>query len=115
MKVFTAATSLMAILATKSVSGFTVAGGKRAFTRTALASQTIPVIGEEDIMSQKKHGTSEAPVQKNLRWGCDWETADRICNFNRYVLNGALVVDDTTVASQMNGGGNFFWSVSLQG
>jgi hypothetical protein len=23
-------------------------------------------------------------VQKNLRWGCDFETADRICNFNRH-------------------------------
>jgi hypothetical protein len=21
---------------------------------------------------------------KNLRWNCEWETADRICNFNRH-------------------------------
>ena len=34
-------------------------------------------------MKQKEHGTSNTPVQKNLRWGCDTETADRICNFNR--------------------------------
>lgn len=41
-----------------------------------------PVLGDESIMCKKKHGTSDTPVQKNLRWGCDWDTADRICNFN---------------------------------
>jgi len=35
-------------------------------------------------MSQKEHGTSSSPVQKDLRWGCDYATADRICNFNRH-------------------------------
>merc|ERR1712154_438622 len=42
------------------------------------------VMGDESIMSPKAHGTSEVPVQKNLRWGCDNKTADRICNFNRH-------------------------------
>jgi len=42
------------------------------------------VMGEESIMSQKAHGTSETPVQKDLRWNCDYDTADRICNFNRH-------------------------------
>ena len=28
--------------------------------------------------------SSTVPVQENLRWGCDRETADRICNFNRH-------------------------------
>jgi hypothetical protein len=41
-------------------------------------------MAEEEVMSQKGHGTSEKPVQKNLRWNCDFETADRICNFNRH-------------------------------
>jgi hypothetical protein len=41
------------------------------------------VPGTEDIMSIKAHGTSETPVQTPLRWGCDEEAADRICNFNR--------------------------------
>jgi hypothetical protein len=36
------------------------------------------------FQSRKAHGTSETPVMKNLRWNCDWETADRICNFNRH-------------------------------
>merc|ERR1719389_1232139 len=42
------------------------------------------VMGDEEIMSQKAHGTSDVPVQENLRWNCDRETADRICNFNRH-------------------------------
>lgn len=41
------------------------------------------VIGDESLMSQKAHGTSAVPVQKNLRWACDVNVADRICNFNR--------------------------------
>ena len=43
-----------------------------------------PIVGDESLMSAKKHGTSNVPVQENLRWGCDKETADRICNFNRH-------------------------------
>ena len=42
------------------------------------------VMGEEKIMSKKAHGTSAVPVQDNLRWGCDKDTADRICNYNRH-------------------------------
>ena len=44
----------------------------------------LPVLADEEVMSPKAHGTSEKPVQKNLRWSCDYETADRICNFNRH-------------------------------
>ena len=42
------------------------------------------VMGTEEMMSQKEHGTSAVPVQKDLRWNCDVETADRICNYNRH-------------------------------
>lgn len=42
------------------------------------------VRGDESIMSQKEHGTSHTPVQNNLRWNCDVDLADRICNFNRH-------------------------------
>jgi len=34
--------------------------------------------------NKKQHGTSSTPVQTNLRWKVDRETADRICNFNRH-------------------------------
>jgi hypothetical protein len=44
----------------------------------------LPIQGDESIMSKKKHGTSETPPQKDLRWGCDYDTANRICNFNRH-------------------------------
>jgi len=43
-----------------------------------------PIMTGEETMSQKGHGTSKKPVQSDLRWGCDNETADRICNFNRH-------------------------------
>uniref|UniRef100_A0A7S0AIL1 Uncharacterized protein n=1 Tax=Minutocellus polymorphus TaxID=265543 RepID=A0A7S0AIL1_9STRA len=42
------------------------------------------VMGDEKIMSKKAHGTSAVPVQDSLRWKCDKETADRICNYNRH-------------------------------
>jgi len=42
------------------------------------------VVGGESIMSKKKHGTSDTPVQENLRWNCDRKVADKICNFNRH-------------------------------
>mmetsp|Transcript_21693 Transcript_21693/g.45636 ORF Transcript_21693/g.45636 Transcript_21693/m.45636 type:complete len:182 (+) Transcript_21693:96-641(+) len=42
------------------------------------------VMGSESIMKKKAHGTSAVPVQENLRWQCDREVADRICNFNRH-------------------------------
>lgn len=62
-------------------------------TRAAAASSAMfatkadskyPVMADESVMSQKAHGTSEKPVQEKLRWNCDFETADRICNFNRH-------------------------------
>lgn len=52
-------------------------------SRLAMAEK-LPVMAEEEIMSQKAHGTSETPVMKELRWNCDYDTADRICNFNRH-------------------------------
>lgn len=48
-----------------------------------------PVIGDESLMAPKAHGTSEAPVQENLRYGCDYKLADRICNFNRHYAEHA--------------------------
>ena len=59
---------------------------------TFAINKTFPspcVMGDENIMSKKEHGTSATPVQSNLRWGCDSETADRICNFNRHYAEHA--------------------------
>jgi len=38
-------------------------------------------MADESVMAPKQHGTSAKPVQAKLRWNCDYETADRICNF----------------------------------
>mmetsp|Transcript_45524 Transcript_45524/g.125713 ORF Transcript_45524/g.125713 Transcript_45524/m.125713 type:complete len:125 (+) Transcript_45524:172-546(+) len=51
---------------------------------SATTPSKLPVECGEDVMSPKAHGTSEVPVQDNLRYGCDKATADRICNFNRH-------------------------------
>ena len=40
-------------------------------------------------MSQKAHGTSAVPVQKELRWSCKGDLADKICNFNRHYAENA--------------------------
>ena len=42
------------------------------------------IMGTEEMMSEKEFGTSAVPIQQDLRWGCDVETADRICNYNRH-------------------------------
>jgi hypothetical protein len=34
-----------------------------------------PVFASESIMAPKAHGTSDAPVQKNLKWNVDMDTA----------------------------------------
>lgn len=52
-------------------------GGKPAF-----AAQ-YPIRGEESIMSQKAHGTSEQAAMKDLKWNVNYKTADNITNYNR--------------------------------
>jgi hypothetical protein len=58
------------------------------------------VMGEEEIMSQKAHGTSNVPVQKALRWNCAPQIADNVCNFNRhYAENSGYWERSTTFLS----------------
>ena len=69
------------------------------------------VPGDESIMSKKEHGTSHAPVLQNLRWGCDWRTADRICNYNRRWAERAgyfLSTSFMTEASETDGAITFY-------
>ena len=71
---------------------------------TISASFGAPVVmGTEEMMADKKtgHGTSTLPCQKNLRWDCDVETADRICNYNRhYAEYGGFWERETTFLSE---------------
>mmetsp|Transcript_30628 Transcript_30628/g.46702 ORF Transcript_30628/g.46702 Transcript_30628/m.46702 type:complete len:213 (+) Transcript_30628:111-749(+) len=48
-----------------------------------------PLYGPNRIMARKQHGTSSTPVQSNLLYGCDFKTADRICNYNRHFAEHA--------------------------
>ena len=66
-------------------------GNSAASATTTLGSKTskrgmtsYPLPCDESVMSPKAHGTCLKPVQKPLRWQVDWDTADRICCFNRH-------------------------------
>ena len=48
------------------------------FSSSTTSNSKYPIKADESIMSKKQHGTSDEPVQKNLRWNCDYDTADRI-------------------------------------
>jgi hypothetical protein len=61
-------------------------------------------MAEEGVMSRKKHGTSDRPVQEDLRWNCDRDTADRICNFNRHYAEFAGYWTQTDFLSSIRGG-----------
>lgn len=57
---------------------------------------TYPVMGTEEIMRQKLHGTSYTPVQEDLRYGCDGKLADQVCNFNRHYAEASGYFLQTT-------------------
>eukprot|EP00536_Pseudo-nitzschia_multiseries_P002800 jgi/Psemu1/236038/estExt_Genewise1.C_390010 len=52
-------------------------------------------------MKPKAHGTSEYPVQQNLLYGVDWDTADRINNFNRHYAEYAGYWESTSFLSDV--------------
>ena len=45
-------------------------------------------------------GTSHTPVQADLRWGCNHELADRICNFNRHFAERSGYWETTSFLSE---------------
>jgi len=57
-------------------------------TKIAAANDVVVggeiMYGDEKLMAPKAHGTTEKPVQSNLRWNVARDTADRICSFNRH-------------------------------
>jgi len=68
-----------------------------------MSEAQYPVVGEESIMSQKKFGTSDAPVQKNLRWNCDWERANTICSHNRHYAEESGYFVKTSFLNECSG------------
>ncbi|VEU39791.1 unnamed protein product [Pseudo-nitzschia multistriata] len=103
------------IAATMAVAILVVTGGLMALTSPsadggssplakvfAQAQCTDPCVpGSEDIMKPKAHGTSEYPVQQNLRWGVDWDLADRINNFNRHYAEYSGYWESTSFLSDV--------------
>jgi hypothetical protein len=63
------------------------------------------VPGNESIMRQKEHGSSHTPVQEELRWNCDSDLADRICNYNRHFAerSGYWEYGSTFLSDEANG------------
>ena len=59
--------------------------------------------GTEDIMRTKSHGTCTRAAQQRLRWGCEYETADQICCFNRHYAepSGYYYSEGRTFVSEM--------------
>lgn len=68
-------------------------GGGKSYSGSA-------VMGDEELMSQKAHGTSATPVQQNLKWNCDVKVADRICNFNRHFAEYAGYWESTSFITE---------------
>lgn len=60
--------------------------GTEQLSASTTNDKKLPLEGDESIMSPKEHGSSETPVQKNLRWGCHHIMADRLCNYNRHYV-----------------------------
>mmetsp|Transcript_28660 Transcript_28660/g.27461 ORF Transcript_28660/g.27461 Transcript_28660/m.27461 type:complete len:204 (+) Transcript_28660:68-679(+) len=59
-----------------------------------------PIICDESVMSEKAHGTTATGVQKDLRWNCDQNTADRICSYNRHYAEHSGYWEGTTFLAE---------------
>ena len=86
MKLAACSLALLLTASSRLTSGFVVGAAARSSSHrlflfdklfSTSTDSKYPVMAEESVMSQKAHGTSEKPVQKNLRWNCDFDTADR--------------------------------------
>mmetsp|Transcript_15799 Transcript_15799/g.34248 ORF Transcript_15799/g.34248 Transcript_15799/m.34248 type:complete len:231 (-) Transcript_15799:146-838(-) len=77
--------------------------------------QKLPILGAEELMCQKAHGTSETPVQQNLRYGCDRDTADKICSFNRHYAEYAGYWTSTAFLAEVDRSGETTFYDSVTG
>lgn len=56
-----------------------------------------PVYGPDAIMNRKRHGTSDVPVQEDLRWNIPRDVADQICNFNLGVAENPGTLSSSSI------------------
>jgi peptide methionine sulfoxide reductase MsrB len=61
---------------------------------------------DEDIMYQKAHGTSNAPVQSDLLYGVSNKLADKICNYNRHFAEMGGYFQSTEFETIVRNNGN---------
>mmetsp|Transcript_87893 Transcript_87893/g.121975 ORF Transcript_87893/g.121975 Transcript_87893/m.121975 type:complete len:237 (-) Transcript_87893:41-751(-) len=90
------------------VGALAVTGAALSKLRPARAGQ-YPVQGSDDIMAAKSHGSTDRPVQEGLRWNVDWNTADRICSFNRHFAEYAGYWRSTAFLTEANREGETFY------
>jgi len=102
MKIARQVTLLLAATSSLTSAFAPSAAGPVRRTLALKAGDKLPITATEETMSQKKHGTSEKPVQKDLRWKCDVDTADRICNFNRHYAEFAGYWTTTTFLNEVD-------------
>jgi hypothetical protein len=81
----------------------------------ASASSTYPIYCDEKVMSPKEHGTCTKPVMKNLRWNCDYNTADRICCFNRHYAEHSGYWENTSFLTEVDKNGETTYYDSVTG
>merc|ERR1711892_1147236 len=72
------------VFASIGITGMSGCGAGACSSSVRSVSSKYPIYCDESVMSQKEHGTCTQPLMKNLRWGVDWSTADKICCFNRH-------------------------------
>lgn len=72
--------------------------------KSIAASTSLPggkvVYGDETIMNQKSHGSSNAPVQESLKFGVSQSKADQISSYNRHFAEYGGYFKDTNFVSE---------------
>ena len=63
---------------------------------------SYPLLCDESIMKTKAHGSCEHSVFSELRWGCDFATADRICCYNRHYAEPPGYFESTSFLSDIH-------------
>ena len=88
-------------------------GSMRSHTYGGVAGN---ITGTEELMKQKEHGTCVGEIQKELRWQCDRETADRISCFNRHYAEHSGYWEQTSFLTEEDGStGEIYFYDSVTG
>eukprot|EP01036_Dinobryon_divergens_P026373 gene26373-35011_t len=77
-------------------------GNSVAATSLDAANTQYPIYCEESLMNNKGHGTCINSVMKKLRWNCNFDTADRICCFNRHYAEYAGYWESTSFLDEVD-------------